>query len=83
MEMVKGGFHSDFLGALNHKLSGRNGFRAEDSLVPQGPVAGFKPCGLMLVPVFLCVYPKGIYKKEEENLNIAMPKIRWILQSLL
>lgn len=81
MEMVKGDFHSDFLGGLNQKFSGCNGFKAEDILVPQGPVAGFKPYGLMLVPVFLCVYPKGIYKKE--NLNIVMPKIRWVLQSLL
>ena len=83
MEMVKGDFHSDFLGGLNQKFSGHNGFKTDDILVPQGPVAGFKPCGLMLVPVCLCVYPKGISKKEKGNLNIAMPKSRWVHESPL
>ena len=32
----------------------------------------------MLVPVFLCVYPKGISKKEKGNLNTAMPKSKWV-----
>lgn len=66
MEMFKGDFHSDSLGGLNQKFSGHNGFKTEDIFVPQGLAAGFKPYGLM-VSVFLCVYPKGIYKKERET----------------
>lgn len=83
MEMFKGDFHSDFLSGLNQKFSGHNGFKTEDVLVPQGLVAGFNPYGLMLVSVFLCVYPKGIYKKEKGNLNIVMPESRWVHQSPL
>ena len=46
------------------------------------------PYGLMVVPVFLGEYCKGvsflfIYRKEKRNLIIGMPKGRWVHQTLV